>query len=563
VTSPADDFDELRALVDALCEESISAEQVRRLEAIVLSRPEAEAYYVQSMSQFADLSRRFGGRPAAAEQSLRDRLASRSGEPSRTSAIAGPARLAGPAGFRRRWAAGLLVAAIAACVLAAVGLLRKPAGVVPGQDPQQAAEPTDNSVAILLQAPGAIWDASGTDLKPALRPGTPLHPGWLKLKAGVAHIEFYSGASVILEGPAEFELISRTRAYCSRGKLRAIVPQQAQGFTIASPAMDLVDRGTEFGLRVEAGDATEVHVFQGKVDLYDAGAGQDGVAPRQELTTGQAARRDGPGAVRPIPPNPAAFQTAQDLAERARAENRERQRAWQKVRQDLARDSSVVAYYPFEPEQPWIRTLSDQANGRAAPRDGAVVGCNWVTGRWPGKHALEFRQVSDRVRLTIPGEFGSVTLAAWVRVDALPNQNSSLFMADKWVAGALHWQIGQDGTLILGVRSPAGLANAHYHAEGAFLPDRLGKWSFLAVVYDRAAGRVTHYMDGQPVSREALIADLPVHVGTAELGNWSSGTGSKDPIRYLVGCMDEFVMFSRALADDEVERLCAEGRPPE
>ena len=93
------------------------------------------------------------------------------------------------------------------------------------------------------------------------------------MKAGVAHLEFYSGATVILEAPAEFDLISRTQAYCRRGKLRAIVPPQAEGFTIGSPVMDLVDRGTEFGLQVGAGDATEVHVFQGKVEWAGAGAG--------------------------------------------------------------------------------------------------------------------------------------------------------------------------------------------------------------------------------------------------------------------------------------------------
>ena len=65
-------------------------------------------------------------------------------------------------------------------------------------------------------------------------------------------------------------MISRTEAYCARGKLRATVPPQAQGFAIGSPALDLIDRGTEFGLDVGDGK-TEVHVFQGQVDVYDPG----------------------------------------------------------------------------------------------------------------------------------------------------------------------------------------------------------------------------------------------------------------------------------------------------
>ena len=71
---PFHNFDELRALLDALCEESITGAQVQRLEELVLTHPEAEAYYVQYMSLHADLAGRFGGLPARAEQSLRDRL---------------------------------------------------------------------------------------------------------------------------------------------------------------------------------------------------------------------------------------------------------------------------------------------------------------------------------------------------------------------------------------------------------------------------------------------------------------------------------------------------------
>src|SRR5262245_20151241 len=52
---PFEHLEELRALLDALCEETIDAEQVRRLEELVLAHPEAEACYVQSMSLHADL----------------------------------------------------------------------------------------------------------------------------------------------------------------------------------------------------------------------------------------------------------------------------------------------------------------------------------------------------------------------------------------------------------------------------------------------------------------------------------------------------------------------------
>src|SRR5262249_53979618 len=72
---------ELRALLDALCDETITPEQVRRLEELVLAHPEAEAYYVEFMSLHADLVGRFSVVPSLTEESLRDRAGTAEEEP--------------------------------------------------------------------------------------------------------------------------------------------------------------------------------------------------------------------------------------------------------------------------------------------------------------------------------------------------------------------------------------------------------------------------------------------------------------------------------------------------
>src|SRR5262249_39714564 len=139
-----------------------------------------------------------------------------------------------------------------------------------------------------------------------------------------------------------------------------------------------------------------------------------------------------------------------------------------------------------------------------------------------------------------------------------------LMMSDGWGEGGLHWQIGEDGKLILGVRGPAaGKLNGHYHAPGVFTAERLKRWTQLATVYDRAKGLVTHYVDGQPVSAVAITVEAPLRVGAAELGNRNVASFSgKQPVRYFSGCMDEFLLFSRALTAQEVERFYAQSRPP-
>jgi hypothetical protein len=57
---------ELKTLLDALCEETISAEQMARLEELVLAHPEAEQHYVRFMSFHADLIGTIAGLPERA-----------------------------------------------------------------------------------------------------------------------------------------------------------------------------------------------------------------------------------------------------------------------------------------------------------------------------------------------------------------------------------------------------------------------------------------------------------------------------------------------------------------
>src|SRR5262245_49094531 len=320
----------------------------------------------------------------------------------------------------------------------------------------------------------------------------------------------------------------------------------------------------------------------GAVRAGPTGAPGDGPSPAAAPPNGPAATdRDGP------PPGPVG-----DDAGR-------RHLAWQKVIRDLRRDPTLVVYYTFEPEPDLHKaksspgwespsakksasaqrtgTLRNQADAGKSAHDGEIFGCSWVTGRWPGKRALEFKQVTDRVRLNVPKEFPSVTLVAWVRVDALTNNRHSLIMTDGWSAGAVHWQIADKGKLVLAVKPPDGPGEAAWPPKPAdppkgevvpgpavFGPARLGKWTQLAAVYDRKRGWVTHYVDGRPAWDTEIPANAPLRFGDAEIGNWNpAGRASTDSVRNLNGRMDEFLLFSRALSKDDIGWLFAVGRPPD
>jgi hypothetical protein len=109
----------------------------------------------------------------------------------------------------------------------------------------------------------------------------------LKLEHGLAEIRFQCGARVVLEGPAGLELLSGNASRLMYGKLTARVPGPAAGFEVLSPQGKVIDLGTEFGISVSDGGATDVYVFEGKVEAHAAADGPTGAV---SLTQNQAAR---------------------------------------------------------------------------------------------------------------------------------------------------------------------------------------------------------------------------------------------------------------------------------
>lgn len=118
-------------------------------------------------------------------------------------------------------------------------------------------------IATVIDSLEAAWKAG--DLSTSA--GTPLSPGEYSLAQGVVQLKFGNGATLLLEGPAEVELISRERAKLHRGRVVANVPEQAVGFTLISDAATFVDLGTQFGVEVTASGEALVTVLEGEVAL--------------------------------------------------------------------------------------------------------------------------------------------------------------------------------------------------------------------------------------------------------------------------------------------------------
>ena len=89
---------------------------------------------------------------------------------------------------------------------------------------------------------------------------------WL-LRKGVVKLMFDNHTEVLLEGPAEFQITAEDRMRVNYGRLYAIVPRSALGFSVITPNSTIIDLGTEFGVLAGFDGGTELHVIKGETAL--------------------------------------------------------------------------------------------------------------------------------------------------------------------------------------------------------------------------------------------------------------------------------------------------------
>lgn len=120
-------------------------------------------------------------------------------------------------------------------------------------------------VAVLSDSLHAKW----ADVASPMEKGTRLTTGqnrWL-LREGYAELLFDNQARVTLEGPVEFQILAEDRIGLNYGKMYVRVPQEAAGFSVYTKNAKIIDLGTEFGVEVEIGGNTQLHVLKGKTML--------------------------------------------------------------------------------------------------------------------------------------------------------------------------------------------------------------------------------------------------------------------------------------------------------
>jgi ferric-dicitrate binding protein FerR (iron transport regulator) len=120
----------------------------------------------------------------------------------------------------------------------------------------------------------------------------------LKLESGSMKFRLDSGALVEVDGPADVELLSAMRLRLRRGNVTTDVGDQAKGFVIETANAHVVDLGTRFGVNVGGTGSTDVVVFEGKVDVFEAQKNGKPSPQFASLTEGDALRVDSPHTAR-------------------------------------------------------------------------------------------------------------------------------------------------------------------------------------------------------------------------------------------------------------------------
>jgi hypothetical protein len=388
-----------------------------------------------------------------------------------------------------------------------------------------------------------------------------------KLESGLMEIAYDSGAKVILQGPATYQVESAAGGFLSLGKLTAkvekglgirdkspdiphpssLIPHPL--FVVRTPTATVTDLGTEFGVEVAKDGGCEVHVLTGLVQArFAATPGREPQLVR--LKEGEGCRyRPQLGAAAMIPIDRAKFDGMRI------AKSDDRHQRWLTYSRQLRTDPSLVVYYAFESvgKDSWM--LPNVApTGNAL--DAEIQGPLWTTGRFPGKVALRFRGPGsgDLVAVPTPNQFfaGPFSIAAWFKVAHFPSHHAAIL-----TKGDQSWRLQQSSErreLAFTVNSSP---EAIHRVEGRTQVDD-NRWHLATAVYE-PTGSGAHlrlFIDGVLDAENDITGRLHLTNEPVRLG-----TNSAKPDLEFPGMIDEVAIFARALSAKEVQTMFEAGNP--
>ena len=401
--------------------------------------------------------------------------------------------------------------------------------------------------------------------------GSLLQPGPFAFESGIAVIDFFCGATLVIEGPAQLDVISDWVVSIDKGRIEATVPPAAQGFIVKAANTDIIDLGTRFALDMSQGKA-QVAVIDGEVILRGEQFDDS------HLQAGEQALLD------PATTNsdflPGIPRLDVILRESADSE-RKKYAAYQSFIEELASDPRLIALFPAEPKLKRRRLPNIALTEHASP--GQLIGpAETVPGRFGNESVgVLLSRPGSRIRTKINGTFSAYTFSCWVKIISLKHEYNALFLSDGYENGEPHWQIRHDGKLMFSVMvddsrelfystgptSPPIQDKGFHHvyfSKPFWSPSMTDQWVHLAAVYDPTAQSVSQYVNGKAICQETIQDEFvtdDLHIGNAEIGNWGQPF-RKTPdfaVRNFDGIIDEMIILNAALSPDEIQDIYVAG----
>jgi hypothetical protein len=309
-------FEELRLLVTEAIEGTATPEQMSRLNHLLVASEKARKYYfefidIQTLTEHVCSEKLFFRKmdeavedelknqamllnALALEEKRADSIAIEAPQPPREKTVVSLREHVRPRRTINR--SSIVSAVLAAAAMLILVLFLRYAPVRSGIE-----------VATLTDSMNAKWVNADFPMDPGSRLATSYSP--MFLKEGIVQLLFDNNAEVLIEGPAEFQVIAADQIHLTYGLLFAKVPKEAIGFTVRSETAKVIDLGTEFGVSADLRGGVEVHVLQGKTLLF---AGDAGGVTSTEVEAGAARKVTSEMTISQIPCNHRLFVRAID-----------------------------------------------------------------------------------------------------------------------------------------------------------------------------------------------------------------------------------------------------------
>lgn len=392
---------------------------------------------------------------------------------------------------------------------------------------------------------GALWVVDGAAKEPGAEASKVQAGSTVHVRSGTLRLEFETGATLVIQGPARVAFPQLDRPALAFGWLWIDSGDSEEQFEIATPELRVRDIGTRFGVRVPGQGPTEVHLIEGAVEvsarssskriavLVPEGRGVAITATGE--TTGMALARDpfpDLAELLAAPANYAATVASQNPAGFWRMEMDGSGKLGNEIPEGTSGRRHMAAVKPTLGPGPGDGFAGFEESNGAARLDGKIVRAPLSFGTTPVHEGLLFREDFS----------GDGALH-----DTAPDEARS---GAKWIASPV---FGKDGAVMPGAGSAtlalSPVSGAVYTLD-ASLRDLTGGGSWVALGFANGqsedTGVHTRFISKSVVGRAWILArgDKSVAPNRAYLGTSGTNGGLADnrvwsgPLANLRGDLD-------------------------